>query len=95
MLEIKCDFCGLTITTKKNKGGKPKKFRLEENICNACKNNDLNKKWDKSKSEIDKEWNLIENEKKKFQCALLKTQQRQWLENKKKEFFGSELKETK
>lgn len=89
MIEIKCDFCGEKITTKTNKGGKVKAFRLEENICDECKKTDLNKKWDSDKKKLDKEWIIIEKEKKNFFKNLLRNQKKDWLKQKRKYFFGN------
>lgn len=89
MLEIICDFCGEKITTKQNKGGEVKSFRLEENICDECKRADLNKRWDSNKEKLDEEWLVVENEKKNFFKNLLNKQKKDWKEKKRKDFFGN------
>lgn len=89
MLEIKCDFCGEKITTKQNKGGEVIDFRLEENICNKCKKLNLLKKWEEDKSKVEKKWQIIERERKRFANNLLKHQKEKWMKEKKKEYLGS------
>ena len=89
MLEIRCDFCKKTITTRQNKGGEPKAFRLEENICDACKKADLGKRWEKQHIKIEEEWTKVIHERRKFFEALLKHQEKEFIIQKKKEHFGS------
>lgn len=89
MLEIKCDFCGEKITTKENKGGEVKPFRLEENICDKCKKADLDKRWKSNKKKIDNEWIKVEKEKNNFFKNLLINQKRDWLKQKRKDFYGN------
>lgn len=89
MLEIKCDFCNKFITTKQNKGGIPKKFRLEENICDECKKGDLGTMWIANQLKRDQEWNIMKTEKRKFFESLIKHQEKEFIVQKKKEHFGS------
>ena len=93
MLKVICDFCGEEITTKQNKGGKVKKFRLEENVCDKCKEKDLNAEYDKNKTKLKEEWSMLEKERRRFFDAVLKKQKREWGVEKKKEFLGSFYKE--
>lgn len=89
MLKVICDFCGEEITTKQNKGGEVKDFRLEENICGACKKADLGEAWETHQTDRDKDWGVIIYERRKFFEALLKHQKKEWIIQKKKEHFGS------
>ncbi len=91
MIIIACELCGSYLNEITTESG-IETVPVENVICKKCEKRNLEEEWDQSLSDLDKEWNKIEAERRKFLELNLKRLKDEFFMEKKKKFFGPHYK---